>query len=231
MKTNNYILNKIKSAKNILVKFWRLGSKNIFTLNPRLGWFLAQKGEKKWWHQWSKSHVNDDQWLNSVMEYFGINEGQDFGSSTLVDVGSGPIGILTKINATQKIAVDPLDMKTQDSQIKRIMAPGEKIPLLDGSSDAVFIYNVLQHVMSPIKVLDEGKRILKRGGKFYILEQLNLPTNLLHPHSLKIELFNNWLDKNDFIIEKKMVQKDSCFEFNAKNSTGFSILCLILIKK
>lgn len=43
-------------------------------------------------------------------------------------------------------------------------AIGEKIPFNDGTFDIVYSTNVLEHVQNPMKVLDEGLRVLKPGG-------------------------------------------------------------------
>lgn len=192
-------------------------------------WMNAQKKEKNFWQKWFKANDNDDTWLDTVVKYFEIKN-NDFENKTLVDIGSGPIGILTKLKSEEKIAVDPLELDSIDSSITRIKSPGEEIPLPNEKADIVFIYNVLQHVISPEKVLDEGYRLLKKGGTIYVLEQLNLPTNELHPHSLNDELFENWINKNEFEIIKKNKENNCYFDHpNAKNP-NYSILCLILKK-
>lgn len=197
----------------------------------KLRWKIAQKGERLWWENWFKEHQNDDAWLNTVLEYFDLKENQDFGNKTLVDIGSGPIGILTKLRARERIAMDPLPIESVDETIKRIEAPGERIPLLDETADCVFVYNVLQHVIFPEKVLEEGTRILKKGGIFYILEQLNLPTDKMHLHSLRIDMFENWIKRNNFIIIKKTIEKDCYFDHPDEPGSGYSIICLVLKKE
>ena len=202
-------------------------------LKLRLKWLVVQKAEKKWWRKWFKEHpfANDDAWLNTVLSYFELRENENFGNKTLVDIGSGPIGILVKLKAKKRIALDLLSIESIDKMIERIRAPGEKIPLSDEFADRVFIYNVLQHVISPEKVLEEGTRILKKGGTFYILEQLNLPTDKLHPYSLKVNMFEDWVAKNNFEIIKKTKEDDCYFDHPSVPNSGYSILCLILKKK
>lgn len=43
----------------------------------------------------------------------------------------------------------------------------ERVPLPDNSQDAVFLFNVLEHVNAHDKVLAEVRRLLKQGGKLY----------------------------------------------------------------
>lgn len=197
----------------------------------KLKWkYITQRGEKYWWENWLKGNNNDDAWLKVVLDYFNLKEKQDFGEKTIVDIGAGPIGILTKLKAKKRIVVDPLAVDNSDKKIIRIWASGEDIPLPDKSTSTVFIYNVLQHVISPEKVLEEGTRILKTGGIFYLLEQLNLPTDNLHPHSLKLEMFTKWITRYKFKIIKKRKEKDCCFDQPKVFGFGYSILCLILKK-
>lgn len=190
-------------------------------------WVIAQKGEKNFWTRWIQTHSSDDIWLNKVLKYFHLKQNQDFGKKILVDIGSGPIGILTKLKAEKKIAIDPLSIESFSETVERIKALGEKIPLSNESIDCIFIYNVLQHVIFPEKVLEEGTRILKQEGIFYILEQLNLPTDELHLHSLKLEMFEKWILKNNLKIIEKKQEKDCSFR---GQHSEYSILCLILKK-
>ena len=49
------------------------------------------------------------------------------------------------------------------------VADAQKLPFQDNFFEAVFCLEVLEHVDDPISVLQEVKRVLKKGGKFYIL--------------------------------------------------------------
>jgi len=197
-------------------------------------WYLAQKYEKISQDKYRRKiffATNNERWLVMVLEYFELKEKENFRNKILVDIGSGPTGILTRLQAKEKIAVDPLLIDSTDPSIKRIKARGEEIPLNYQVADCVFLYNVLQHVISPEKVLDEGLRILKSGGTFYILEQLNLPVDPAHPHSLKLEMFDNWISKNNFKIIKKTIENDCYLNFDqSAPGSGYAVLCLVLVK-
>ncbi|MCX6718062.1 MAG: class I SAM-dependent methyltransferase [Candidatus Staskawiczbacteria bacterium] len=222
------MLKKIKEAgKKIYRKLSPLFSEEFL-------WHLAQKFEKRFWNKWFKKNLRtmDKQWLDIVSEFFELKETDDFKNKILVDIGAGPIGILTRLNAKEKIAVDPLPIDSVDKSIRRIKSPGEEIPLKSDFADNVFLYNVLQHVIRPEKVLQEGTRILKPGGKFYILEQLNLPRDPGHPHSLKLEMFDKWIEENNFEIIKKIVKNNHSLGYNLPApGTGYVVLCLIVAKK
>ena len=205
----------------------------IIDFGQKLRWNVAQKKEKKFWERWFKEHRNADDasWLNTVLKYFELKENEDFGDRVLVDIGSGPVGILTKLKSKERIAIDPLPIESIDKTVKRIKTPAEEIPLPEETADCVFIYNVLQHVISPVKVLEESARILKRGGTLYLLEQLNVPTDMAHPYSLKLAMFEKWIANNYFHIVKKAKENDCRFEHPHLPGSGCAILCLILQKE
>lgn len=193
-------------------------------------WNLAQIGEKAFWENHLKQDMTDDIWLSFVLSFFDINVGSDFGQETIVDVGSGPIGILSKLKSKSKIAVDPIDIQSVDTSITRIKAMGENTGLNGGIADRVFLYNVLQHVCDTEAVLNEIERITKDGGTIHILEQLNVPTDNEHLHSLKETLFDEWVSKHEFIILRRQVDNNRRFG-RGTPSLGCQIICLIVKKQ
>src|SRR3989344_2041576 len=230
---NKFMSAKIKKAKQIINGIYR---KFTPFFSEQFRWYLAQKIEKIAWNKWleKNSSTMDKKWLDIVLEYFELEGKEDFKDKMLVDIGSGPIGILTRLKAKEKIAVDPLQVNLIDASIRRIKAPGEKIPLNSQIADGVFLYNVLQHVISPEKVLKEGGRILKKGGIFYILEQLNIPIDVSHLHSLNLKMFDEWILKNNFKIIKKTFENDHYLNSDpfipVIPGSRYAILCLILVK-
>jgi ubiquinone/menaquinone biosynthesis C-methylase UbiE len=199
----------------------------------RLVWRYSQILEKRYWLSFLKeSGSSDEKWLNVVAKYFELDN-VDFSGLSLVDIGSGPIGILTKLKAKERIAVDPLHIQSVDNSIRRIFSPGEEIPLTPNTADCVFLYNVLQHVYSPEKVLKEGTRILKEGGTFYVLEQLNIPTSPGHQNTLTLKLFTDWVSKNNLEVLKQTIETNKSFNYfdgGHANNADWSIYCLIVRK-
>ena len=179
-------------------------------------WRAAQYGEANFWAQFLLNNgltCEDDFLKFVVMSYFEIHpDHTDFGEETLVDVGGGPIGILTMLKAKRKIVVDPLPIPTKDESIERLTDMGEEIHLPDEMADKVFLYNVLQHVMSPEKVMKECWRILKTGGTFFILEQINDKTEdyITHPHYLTPEFFQDMFFYFNEVTGIKWVLDKNC---------------------
>ena len=196
-------------------------------------WEQAQRGERQFWLNYLNSNSDgDQQWLRYVLAYFCLSDGRVCDGETLVDIGSGPIGILTRLTGHRRIAVDPLGVESLDKRIERIKAPGEATTLPSNIADRVFIYNVLQHVFAPESVLHEAVRVLRPMGRIYLLEQLYFPTDREHPHSLTIDMFDRWYHDYRFKVLKYSFERDrllSSVNNDAPNS-GYAVLCLILQK-
>jgi ubiquinone/menaquinone biosynthesis C-methylase UbiE len=116
--------------------------------------------------------------------------------------------------------------------ILRIRRPAESTGLPSAIADQVYIYNLLQHVISPIHVLDECTRLLKSGGKVFLLEQLNLPTDSEHPHTLRIEMFDQWVERDHYYVEKRKLVQDSILSSIAPSrpGSGYCVLYLMATK-
>lgn len=193
-------------------------------------WSQAQEFEAGWWKQWLQEHPdgNDDQWLGYVAGQFGLDPRQAFDGEVVVDVGGGPLGLLTKLRADRRIVVDPQPIPSFDKGIERIQASGEAIPLPEGLADRVLFYNVLQHVRCPRDVLNECVRITKPGGRIYGLEQLHVPTDLGHPHTLTEAMFETWLAEAPLTLERQELTPDASFA--GPDQPGEAILCLVATK-
>ena len=150
-----------------------------------------------------------------------------------MDIGAGPVCALSRVRALRKIAVDPLDFESLDKTIERIKAQGENTTLPPETAHRVLMYNVLQHVQSPEQILDEIIRIIKPAGKAYILEQLDELPCEGHPHTLKIGMFERWIDDNKLIVHKKQLEADKVLtSVNPdRPGCGVSVLCLIVEKQ
>lgn len=190
-------------------------------------WQHAQKNEQEWWQEWFGEHGgNDDEWLAFIMRSFGITAEDQFAGQVLVDVGGGPIGILSKLSARRRVVIDPQSTPSVDPTLERLIAPGEEIPLEDGTADVVFMYNVLQHVRDPRQVLDECVRIAKPGGRIYLNDQLYVPTDPAHPHTLTESLFQSWFVAHPLSVERWEVSHDQSHA--GKSRRGEAILNALL---
>ncbi|MFA5998218.1 MAG: class I SAM-dependent methyltransferase [Candidatus Paceibacterota bacterium] len=87
----------------------------------------------------------------------------------ILDVGGGER--FTKWLSEYRDLFDDCDYKTMDfdhSTGADVVGDIHKIPLIDGSVDAVICSSVLEHVENPILAVHEIHRILKDGGKLFV---------------------------------------------------------------
>ena len=97
-------------------------------------------------------------------------------SSRILEVGSGPHGISFFLAEGSRYSLDPLAVFynrafkaiQSGSGSKVVCAQGESIPFPGASFDLVITSNVLDHTMTPKKVLGEIHRVLRKDGVLYL---------------------------------------------------------------
>ena len=128
----------------------------------------------------------------------------------VLDIGSGPMGLLEASDARVKIAVDPLAHEYQkhnllldNFDVVYLNLPAEKLPLLDKSVDVVISRNNLDHVSDPFKVVKEAYRVLKVNGYFVLNVDINHPPMVAEPHKITQNLIKKMT--KDFKLVRKIV--------------------------
>ena len=118
---------------------------------------------------------------------------------SILDIGGGPTSLLLKVDRFEKaMVIDPLMDKYpqwirdryKSSFIDFQSIKGEDLDQLKNTYDEVWIYNVLQHVEEPYKIIKLAQRI---GKLIRIFEWVETETNIGHPHSLSEKQLNEWL--------------------------------------
>jgi hypothetical protein len=127
-------------------------------------------------------------------EYGDENCDIDLDGASVIDIGSGPWSLLLRCYNTGKlIAVDPVPWppsvfrRYKTYGIGFINKGGEDVGDLP-MADEVWIYNCLQHVEDPVKILENAKKI---GRRIRIFEWLNTPVDTYHLHTLTEEMLRN----------------------------------------
>lgn len=99
------------------------------------------------------------------------------GESVVLEVGSGPVGLVSFFPAARKFAIDPLQSfyssqraltNPRSEDVTYIGGVGEALSLADSSCDLVIIENCIDHVKSVQGVMDELTRVLRPGGILYL---------------------------------------------------------------
>ena len=122
------------------------------------------------WYRWRADELE-----KCLMPYFSEEEKKQ--SAKVLELGSGPVGIISFLKWGERHAIDPLDEyyrsaptlnHLRDPAVRYSKGQGEEIPFDDATFSLVIIDNVLDHVRHPEKVLDEIYRVLMDGGFLYL---------------------------------------------------------------
>lgn len=170
-------------------------------------WKEAQKWEKEWhgdcvnsFHEERKQFVYANRMGLDEFKYddFGrIN--YNFGDRTVIDIGGGPYSLLLKSSAKFRTVVDPCQYpdwvlaRYKETGIYFCKVPAETINIFDlkvKQYDIALIYNCLQHVIDPEKIIANVRKIAK---EIRIFEWIDHGVSAGHLHNLKEDKLNLWL--------------------------------------
>jgi glycosyltransferase involved in cell wall biosynthesis/SAM-dependent methyltransferase len=114
---------------------------------------------------------------------------------SILDIGGGPTSMLLKsYDLNRGKVVDPI--KYPDWTVERYRGKNIDVSVDCGENvnetgwDEVWIYNCLQHVRDPQKIIENAKRA---APILRIFEWIDIPAHEGHPQELKEELLNLWI--------------------------------------
>lgn len=142
------------------------------------------RGRKK-----AEGSLSNVHYRHFYTEHFGLSD-EFYRGKVILDVGCGPRGSLEwAAMAGRRIGVDPLAREylrlgADRHQMEYLCAPAEKIPLGDAECDVVFSFNSLDHVENVERTLAEIKRVVRPGGLFLLLVEVNHAPTQCEPHAL-----------------------------------------------
>ncbi len=164
---------------------WLIYSKYSLELAFQKEWLEEFKQNKQKVLEYWRKH----RYLDDVIKICKITK-----DSTVLDVGCGLSSVLHFVEG-RRFGVDSL----ADEYLKMYEYPegitikkgfGEYLPFLDNYFDVVFCSNVLDHVTSPKKTINEIYRVLKTGGNFVLTVEIfkeKRKRDLSHPHSFLLK--------------------------------------------
>jgi SAM-dependent methyltransferase len=142
--------------------------------------------------------------------------------SRIVEIGSGPIGVVGFLPGAERVAVDPLNARYEQNEflaelrpeaVTYVEAGGESVPLESGRYDMVIMENCIDHVHDVDAVMAEVHRLLRSGGVLYttvngragvgyyvhrLLSRLSLDPG--HPHTFTARRFQRLLERSGFSV-------------------------------
>jgi len=196
-------------------------------------WKQAQVYEQSFWQHASERIAKDDReqlswykWraerLEKLLKTAFPESPPTFSSAKVLEIGSGPIGVVSFFEAAERYAIDPLCdyystrpalVKLRNDNVTYKKGKGEELPFDDASCNLVIIENVIDHVQNADDVMKEIHRALEPDGILYLTVNLhpawgaflhsilsNLRIDRGHPHTFTITGIRNFLTRNGFKI-------------------------------
>jgi len=196
-----------RTQMNWLRKSYPLAATEEFVIGPHSApsfpstWELAQQYEHEWWGterytRWEEEVAKQETYARLM----GLPADLNMGRKTILDVGCGPVSMLLRATHGGSAGVDPLLM-SDETKAKYAAAD---VALHQGKAedyepakrfDEGWIYNCLQHVDDPNKVMS---MLLRAVDAVRVFEWIEMPVCEGHPHTLTVEQFERWLPANEW---------------------------------
>jgi SAM-dependent methyltransferase len=147
-------------------------------------WLKAQQYEQAFWERLgeeiaagTRHRLDWYNWRAGQLDQFMAAAGAPRTGGKVLEIGSGPVGIVNFLEWGERYAIDPLEhfyrtkpslVSLRDPAVTYLDGTGEQLPLADGSCALVIIDNVIDHTYEPGKILDEIRRVMRPDGHLYL---------------------------------------------------------------
>lgn len=180
-------------------------------------WTENQSFEAGWWGDCRNTYGEESKQLTYARAmgliqtpHNGTPHSFDMENKSIIDIGGGPVSLLLKCRRVKRAkVVEPCKYPAwvwaryaaAGIEVSRVM--GEEVQ--DAGFDEAWIYNVLQHVEDPEKII---KNALRAAKVLRIFEWINVPPHEGHPHELKAEILDKWIGGAGYV--GKLVNENGC---------------------
>lgn len=193
-----------QEAQKYEINFWKKAAEKV----------ASGTASQLTWYEWKASEME-----KRIAGY--INE-EKKKSAKILEIGSGPIGIVSFLKWGERYTIDPLEdfyksnsmlSKLRDSAVNYCQGTGEKLPFENNNFSLVILDNVLDHVNEASGVLREINRVLANDGLLYvainvhtkwggflhsILSKLRIDKG--HPYTFTVKSIQEFVHQNQFSI-------------------------------
>jgi glycosyltransferase involved in cell wall biosynthesis len=153
--------------------------------------------EKSFWNDCTNTFDEDlkhyiyARHMNIKQDYYSF----DVEGKSILDIGGGPTSMLLKTTNLKKgKVIDPIEYPKWTVERYNSKNIEVLIDIAENANekgwDEVWIYNCLQHVIDPQKIIENAKKSAK---VLRIFEWINIPPHDGHPHCLTKENLDSWI--------------------------------------
>jgi SAM-dependent methyltransferase len=136
----------------------------------------------------TEKRLTNEHYVYFYSDHFGLTRAE-YRGKRILDIGCGPRGSLEWADdAAERIGLDPLAdpyrrLGTDQHKMRYVAVGAESIPFANGYFDIVCSFNSLDHVDDLDRVISEIGRVVKPGGLFLLITDVNHPPTLTEPLS------------------------------------------------
>ena len=194
-------------------------------------WQKAQEYERMFWQRAADRISNNSaaqlswySWKTGEMEkrLNGHIDESKKQKIKVLELGCGPIGIISYLKWGKRYAVDPLEnfyasnevlTKLRDPEVVYMKGTGEELPFEDEQFGLAILDNVIDHVHAADRVLQEVRRVLCKDGKLYLAVNIHTTWGGIlhailskaridkgHPYTFTHSSIRNFIMKQGFVI-------------------------------
>lgn len=196
-------------------------------------WSIAQmyqqvyQGKKALWFQDCEKDIVSKRFIwakrvhNFLSPFISLTS-----SSYILEIGSGPHGIIFFLESGNRYGLEPLanfyyskfPSIQVSSRVKITCGNGEQLPFSSDTFDLVICDNVLDHTMNPEAIIKETHRVLKTGGILFLAIDVHRWTghllSLIHERLLGRWKVMKWFGSHPFyFMHRDIVQLIDKYNF------------------
>jgi SAM-dependent methyltransferase len=174
---------------------------------------FKEKHELEYWEatRAAEGKLSNDHYVAFYTTHFGL-EPSFYEGKRVLDVGCGPRGSLEWASmAAERVGLDPLadeylKLGAAAHAMRYVCAPSEAMPFSDGHFDVVCSFNSLDHVEDVGRTVREICRVLKPGGVFLLLTDVDHEPTPTEPISFSFDIVDSFVPPLQ-IVEVRRFEK------------------------
>lgn len=194
----------IKSLRFRLSRLYKQVEVRLFSLHAK------EREEIDYWKSRlaAEGKLSNERYLQSYTSTFDI-EPSFYVGKRILDIGCGPRGSLEWADmAAQRVGLDTLvpkylKMGADRHKMNYVAAPSDAIPFPAQHFDVVCAFNSLDHVAHLEKTIAEIKRVVRPGGLFLLIVEVNHRPTASEPIDLPWSISGAFMDAFNLLMEKR----------------------------
>jgi glycosyltransferase involved in cell wall biosynthesis/ubiquinone/menaquinone biosynthesis C-methylase UbiE len=186
------------------------------------------KEEMAYWLERKKSEgtLGNTHYQYFFTQHFELNEAF-YSDKKIMDIGCGPRGSLEWATMAQsRVGLDPLadhyrTLGTDRHAMQYIASHAEDIPFPGNFFDLISSFNSLDHVNNLDKTISEIKRVLKPGGIFLLLTEVNHEPTPCEPITFSWDIVQKFTDAFELLEAKDYERTKSGIYDSVKDNVRY----------